>query len=203
MVCLLSLGFFSGVFQWKRALPCLAFPAGYMAARAHRGFPRLPPCDGEVTLALRDRSVVSATGPLQVCWCALLSPRSQCGRAGVKAAEHRAPRGLALTQEPRAVHCEPLKEGAPTVEGQAQAERSRPRGTWTSLPWEAAQGGAAEPPQTAGRGGRATLSSGAASDPRSPSGMGGARSARRARPAVPRTGAIAGAAARVPGSSGA
>ena len=34
-------------------------------------------------------------------------------------------RALALTQEPRALHCEPLKEGGATAEGQVQAGRAR------------------------------------------------------------------------------
>src|SRR5262245_3299770 len=73
------------ILRFQKSLPCLAFPAGYVTARAHRSFPGLPPFYGEVKLALRDRPVVSAAGPLQFCLCSLLSPRSQCGRAGVKA----------------------------------------------------------------------------------------------------------------------
>ena len=50
----------------------------------------------------------------------------QGGCQGWGAAPPGAPRrALALTQEPRALHCEPLKEGAATAEGQVQAGRSR------------------------------------------------------------------------------
>ena len=58
-----------------------------------------------------------------------------------------------MTQEPRALHCEPLKEGEKTAEGQMQAGRSRVPMRVPPRPWEAAQGGATEPPQTVGRGG--------------------------------------------------
>jgi hypothetical protein len=53
-------------------------------------------------------------------------PMRQGGCQGWGAAPPGAQRrARALTQEPRALHCEPCKEGAATAEGQTQAERLR------------------------------------------------------------------------------
>src|SRR5882724_2673653 len=49
---------FPGVFLRKKPPPSLAFPAGYVTAKAHRGSPGLPPFDGEVKLALRGCSAI-------------------------------------------------------------------------------------------------------------------------------------------------
>src|SRR5262245_6038734 len=69
----------------NKFLPCLAFPAGYVTTRAHRGFPGLPPLLLGVKLALRDCSAASAAGPLQFVLSSLLSPRSHGGGARDKA----------------------------------------------------------------------------------------------------------------------
>ena len=129
-------------------------------------------------------------------------PMRQGGCQGWGAAPPGAQRrALALTQEPRALHCEPLKEGAATAEGQAQAGRSRVPTRAASLAVGGCPGRCASAATTPA-GWRSHANRQERSDPRSPLGGTGGTTRRPARLPVPRTGATAEEAARVPGVPG-
>src|SRR5215468_10776406 len=74
--------------------------------------------------------------------CAVLTPRSQSERAGVKAAQHRAKRGLALTQERAEITLRGLPRTA-NRSGQRQARGAAPElrpPARPPRPWEAFHG---------------------------------------------------------------
>src|SRR5262249_7300280 len=72
---------------------------------------------------------------------------SQCQRAGVKAAQHRRQRGLALTQEPGGITVRSLpKEGGKPRRASPRPSKPALRGART-FPEEEAQGGAPAPPR--------------------------------------------------------
>src|SRR5215471_9396624 len=99
------------------------FPAGvYVTAKAlPEGFSRFP----WASHALRGRSAASAAGPLQFfSWLSPVATGPNAAGRVSRLREHRAPRGLALTQEPCGITLRRLfKERAKKAEGQVQAER--------------------------------------------------------------------------------
>jgi len=167
------------------------------------------PCDREFLVALRDRSAACAAGPLQFFLCSLLSQRRHCGGAGVKAGalphpERSGGLGLDTTEPPRST----LRK----IQGGRKDRRGTDAGRATPLSVAGGLPGLRRKPRAALRR-RHTAPAGAAKRTSRqereraakppPRGSGGPPNAGHAPPAVPRTGATAGAASRVPAVPGA